>query len=117
MLLNKERLFENDKSFIVTHNVKGSSLKGWEAQYNENNTYRKQKRKNSVFVTHELLSWHHRDAKNLTLKKMEAMTREYIKLRNPNGMYIAVPHFDKEHCHVHLCVSGVELKSGKVMRL
>jgi hypothetical protein len=32
-------------------------------------------------------------------------------------MYIAVPHFDKEHYHIHICASGVEYRTGKVMRL
>ncbi|HNP49980.1 MAG TPA: relaxase/mobilization nuclease domain-containing protein [Bacteroidia bacterium] len=45
------------------------------------------------------------------------MTQEYLRLRNPNGLYIAVPHFDKDHYHVHICASGVENKTGKSLRL
>ena len=48
---------------------------------------------------------------------LEDMTREYLRLRNPNGLYIAVPHFDKDHYHVHICASGVENKTGKSLRL
>ncbi len=79
-------------------------------------TANRKERKN-VFVTHEILSWHRDDAKNITLQKMQDMAREYINIRNPNGMYIAVPHFDKEHYHIHICASGVEYRTGKVMRL
>ena len=32
-------------------------------------------------------------------------------------MYVAVPHFDKDHYHVHICASGVEYRTGKTMRL
>src|ERR1700733_9647885 len=118
MLLGEHRLFnEKGRSFVITHNVKGNSLKSWKDQFAENDTYRKRKRKDAVFVTHEVLSWHRDDAKDLTLEKMQAMTREYIKLRNPNGMYIAVPHFDKDHYHVHICASGVEYRTGKALRL
>jgi hypothetical protein len=118
MLHDKDRLFDSKgRSFVIAHNLKGNNLKEWEQQFIKNETYRKQKRKKNVFVTHEILSWNRLDAKNMSLEKMEAMAREYINLRNPNGMYIAVPHFDKEHYHVHLCVSGVEYRTGKTLRL
>jgi hypothetical protein len=118
MLHDEHRLFDtNERSFIITHNIKGRNIKEWEQQFNENETYRKQKRKDNVFVFHDLLSWHKDDAKNITLEKMQDMAREYIKLRNPNGMYIAVPHFDKEHYHLHICCSGVEYRTGKSLRL
>jgi hypothetical protein len=53
----------------------------------------------------------------MTLDKMEQMATEYIKERNPNGMYVAVPHFDKDHYHIHICASGVEYHTGKALRL
>ena len=68
-------------------------------------------------MTHEILSWHKDDAKEITLDKLEDIAREYIQKRNPNGMYVAVPHFDKEHYHVHICASGIEYRTGKTMRL
>jgi hypothetical protein len=117
MLLNEDRLFENDRSFIIRHNIKGNSIKEWEQQFNENDTYRKQRRKKNVFVTHEILSWAKADVKNMSLEKMETMAREYINLRNPNGMYIIVPHFNADNYHIHVCVSGVEYRIGKTLRL
>ena len=118
MLHDKDRLFDKDgKSFAITHNLKGNSIAEWEKQFKENETYRQRKRSDSVYLTHEILSWHRDDAKNITLAKMEAMAREYIKLRNPKGIYVAVPHFDKEHYHIHICASGIEYKTGKSLRL
>ena len=118
MLHDKDRLFDREgKSFIVTYNLKGNNIKEWGQQFKENETYRTQRRKDSVLLTHEILSWHRDDAKNITLKKLEEMTREYIRLRNPNGLYIAVPHFDKGHYHVHVCASGIEYHNGKSLRL
>jgi len=32
-------------------------------------------------------------------------------------MFLAVPHFDKEHYHIHICASGIEYQTGKSMRL
>ena len=118
MINNIDRLFDaKDKSFVITHNLKGSDINRWEKQFKENETHRLRKRKDSVYITHEIISWHKDDNKYLSLTKMEDMTREYLRKRNPKGMYVAVPHFDKDHIHIHVCASGIEYKTGKSMRL
>ena len=48
---------------------------------------------------------------------MEEMAREYIRLRHPKGIFVAVPHFDKQHYHIHICATGIEFKTGKSLRL
>jgi hypothetical protein len=118
MLNNTDRLFDKEgKSFAITHNLKDNGIEAWEKQYKHNETFRLRKRKDSVLFTHEILSWHHDDAKHITLSKMEAMAREYVSLRNPKGLYVAVPHFDKEHYHIHILASGIEYKTGKSLRI
>ena len=118
MLNDKDRLFDvNKNSFAITHNLKGKTVTEWEKQYKENEQFRKIKRSDSVYLTHEILSWHRDDAKHITLAKMEEMAREYIKLRNSKGMFVAVPHWDKQHLHLHICASGIEFKTGKSLRL
>lgn len=118
MLNNEDRLFnEQGKSFLLTHNLKGRSIEKWVKQFKENETFRKIRRKDSVYLTHEILSWHREDARHLTLEKLEDMTREYMCLRNPRGIFVAVPHYDKSHLHVHLCASGIEYRTGKSLRL
>ena len=113
-----DRLYDkHGKSFLIKHNLRGDTVKGWEKQLKANETFRKVRRTDSVLVYHEILSWHKKDAGNLTMDKMKAMTEQYIQLKNPNGMYLAAPHYDKEHYHVHICTSGVEYKSGDAMRL
>lgn len=115
---DKDRLFDKEKrSFAITHNLKGNSIEEWDQQYKINEQFRQRKRSDSVLLTHEILSWHREDAKHITLAKMEEMAREYINKRNPNGMYVAVPHFDKEHYHIHICASGIEYRTGKSLRL
>lgn len=115
---DKDRLVDkNGNSFLLTHNLKGKNIIGWEKQFRENETFRNRKRSDSVILTHEILSWHKEDAKNISLEKMEAMAREYIQKRNPKGMYVIAPHFDKNHYHIHICASGVEYHTGKAMRM
>ncbi len=118
ILHHEGRLFnEQGRSFIITHNLKGKNINDWEKQFIENEKYRKQKRKDSVFAFHDIISWHKDDAKNLSLEKMQDMAREYINLRNPNGMYIVTPHFNRQHFHLHVAASGVEYRTGKSLRL
>jgi hypothetical protein len=105
---------ETHPSFIITHNLKGKSISKWVEQFKQNEEHRKIKRTDSIYIYHEILSWN--DNENLTPEKMEIMTREYMQTRNPNGMYIAYPHFDGQY-HVHICASGIEYKTGKSMRL
>lgn len=118
MVHDKDRLFDKDgKSFVITHNLKGRKIDGWVEQYKLNETFRKIKRSDSIKLTHEILSWHKEDSENMSLEKMEEMAREYIRERNPNGIYVAVPHFDKNHYHIHVCASGVEFRTGKSLRM
>lgn len=118
MINNKDRLFDKDqKSFAISHNLKGNSISEWVKQFQDNEKFRQRKRKDSVLLTHEILSWHKEDSRHVTLDKMHEMAQEYIRQRNPNGLYVCVPHFDKDHYHIHVCASGVEYKTGKSLRL
>ncbi|MBI4930849.1 MAG: relaxase/mobilization nuclease domain-containing protein [Bacteroidetes bacterium] len=118
MMNDKERLFDEEgKGFVITHNLYRNSVGEWVEQYKENEIHRINKRKNAVYLTHEILSWHKDDTAKISLGAMEDMAREYIELRNPNGLYIGIPHTDKEHYHVHFAVSALEFHNGKTMRL
>jgi len=118
MVKDENRLYDNkNKSFIVAHNLKGRSIEKWVEQFKVNEKFRNRKRKDSVKLTHEIISFHKEDSENISLEKLEVITREYIAKRNVNGMYVAVPHFDKKHYHIHICASGVEYRSGKSLRM
>lgn len=118
MIHDKDRLFdEKGKSFLLTHNVKGKKPESWAKQFEKNETFRLRKRSDSVYCTHEILSWHRDDAKNIHAGMLESMVNEYIRLRNNNGMFIAVAHYDRSHYHVHICASGIEYRTGRTMRL
>jgi len=118
MIYDKDRLFdEKGNSFIVTHNIKGDSIDAWVEQFKTNEENRQHKRVNSILASHEIISFHKDDATNITLEKLEDIARQYVRERNINGMYVAVPHFDKDHYHIHICASGIEYKTGSTMRL
>ena len=88
MLNDKDRLFdEKGYSFVVSHNLKGNDIHEWVRQFQENEKCRKLKRVNSVLATHEIISFHKDDAKNITLDKLEDIARQYV--RDNNGRLLA----------------------------
>jgi len=118
MLSDENRLFNNkDKSFLITHNLKGRKIDRLVPQFLENEKFRKRRRKDSVILTHEIISFHKEDSENISIEKLEEIAREYIKQRNNKGLYIAVPHFDKQHYHIHICASGVDYRYGNSLRM
>lgn len=114
MIEGEERVPE---SRIMTHNLKGGNIEEWVREFKDNESNRARRRKNSTILTHEILSWHPKDTPKLSLATIENLTREYMLKRNPHGLYVGAIHQAKDHFHVHLCVSGVEAKSGKAMRM
>ncbi len=115
---DRKRIFDKiGKSFILTNNLKGQTVEEWTREFKENETYRIHKRKNNVKIRQEIIALHKGDAKLLTLNKMEKIAKEYMRIRNPNAMYIAVPHFDKDHPHIHIVSSAVEYRSGKSLSM
>lgn len=118
MMNNKDRLFDASKeSFVFTHNLSGNSIDEWEKQFKENEKFREHKRINSTYISHEILSWSKDDYDNISLSKIEEMVKEYVRLRNTNGMYIGTVHTEKQHIHFHFCVAGIEYRTGKTMRM
>jgi hypothetical protein len=102
---------------VITHHLKGNKIKDWVKQYQENETFRKNKRKDSILLSHEIISFNKSDTRNLSLEKMEAITREYIRIRSPKAVVTAASHHDKDHFHVHLAISTLEYRNGKSLRL
>ncbi len=118
MIDNDERLFDSHgKSFVIKHNVRGTAIEDWVKSFKENEKHRLRKRSNSVYLNHEIISFHRDDTKHLTQEKLALLIRQYIKMRNPKGCYVAVPHFDRYHVHVHVCSSAIEYRTGKSMRM
>jgi len=118
MLNDENRLYnKKNRSFLIKHNLRGRSIDKLVTQFTENEKFRKRKRKDSVILTHEIISFHKDDSEHITIKKLEEIAREYINKRNINGLYLAVPHFDKEHYHIHICASGIDYRVGKSLRM
>lgn len=108
---------KRDAMFIFKHNLKGNRVEDWVQQFEENESFRIHKRTGNTILSHEIISFNAEDSPHIDVDMMRDFTKKYIEYRGLRGMYIAVPHFDTDNFHIHLCCSGVEYRTGKAMRL
>jgi len=108
---------EGGHSEMLLHNLRPTrDLDDIARQFAENDTYRK-RRKNGVAMYHEIISFHVRDRESITSGVLEDITREYLRLRAPRALAFACPHYDREHVHVHIAISGTEFRRSKTLRM
>ena len=53
----------------------------------------------------------------ITRDALEDITREYLRLRAPRALAFACPHYDRDHVHVHVAISGTEFRSSRTLRM
>jgi len=113
-IMTDEKNELRNKGFLLTHNLMHDDKEGIIKEFKDNDSYRKNKRKNSVLLNHEILSFHAKDKDVLNQEKLEDIAEEYIKIRGADkALVIAVPHFEKDHWHIHFAISSTELHSPK----
>lgn len=107
----------DERSILITHNVRSNDTAHQEEEFREAEQFRSHRRKGSVVLYHEIISFHDLDNKVVTAEKLEDMVLQYIYLRAERGLVVARSHQDRDHIHVHLCISGVQYATGKSMRM
>lgn len=102
-----------DGKFIIPDDIEGITQ-----AFKDNDTFRSH-RKNGVVQYHEIISFSPEDRVVLTRDPgiLMDMARKYLDIRAPNSMAIARPHFDEEHIHVHLMISGNQFQSKETSRI
>ena len=84
-------------------------------QYYANDLNRNIKRKNGVKYYHSIISFHKDD--HLQREQLLKTARRFAKERYPNSQLIVVPHYDRDHVHLHAIGSAVEYGTGEVRRM
>lgn len=118
---DKDRIREEkDGGFVLKHNLDGANnINEWVNAYLINESKRVFKRssnKNNV-VNHVILAMGAQDGNKITSEILKDITQKYIEFRGNQGIYLASPHWNKEHLHVHICESGLEIETGMSMRM
>jgi hypothetical protein len=116
-------LKENDKHnkqesaiVLVRHNLRSKSVQGYISEFKDNESYRVYKRKDSVVLFHTVLSFSPNDQNYINNTKLKDMAKKFVDLRSPNCLNLAVAHLEREHKHVHVITSGIQV-NGKSARV
>lgn len=111
-VLQKEKEGPNPE-VLLTQNLRGKDIPTWVKEFTQNEQKRLSKRRNSVRIFHEIMSFAPEDSPHLSPSTVEDLVQEYLERRAPQALALAVIHQDTEHLHVHLLISGVTYQSGK----
>lgn len=117
ILKDEKSIAEPDQGILLQHNLKGDTVDEWVKEYIDNETYRQHNRTGVTILSHEIIAFKNVTNENITNEMLKTFTEHYIQLRSPYGMYLALPHIEKNTVHIHLCVGGLEYKTGKSMRM
>ena len=105
------------KPLIIKHNVRGTDLKAWVKEFDKNETYRLRKRSDNVKMFHTILSFSNKDHKHISEKILRDIAKYYISIRGKDNMYIGTAHYDKDHIHLHIAMSGTKYITGESNRI
>jgi len=105
---------KNDKAEVYTQNLRSNTVTGYIQEFIENEAFRRSIRSDQIFLTHEVISFH-RDENGYLLSHevVEDLAYEYMRLRGEKGVILTAVHRDKDHVHLHACVSALEYRTGK----
>jgi len=112
---DKGRIDEQN-TFTIKHNLRSDTLEGIIKEFQDNDLYRK-KRKRGIVLYHEMLSYHPEDKHKISMDILEQTAQKFIELRGQHALCFAKPHIENDNIHIHFCFSGNELNSSKTLRL
>lgn len=105
-----------EPAFLIRHNVRSRSVEGMIREFKENEQYRLVHRKDSVKLFHTIISFSGKDTTHVNDKLLKDIAKKFISERGTNSLYIGTKHENKDHIHVHLCISGVQT-NGRSSRI
>lgn len=113
----KANVKEKDAVILVRHNIRsGSSVEDIIKEFQTNESYRLYKRKDSVVLYHHIISFSPKDKEKISKQILKDISNQFIKLRAPNCLNLAVAHLEKQHQHIHIVTSGVQV-NGRSSRV
>jgi hypothetical protein len=102
--------------FIIKHNIRSRSVKGYMKEFKENESYRLVYRKDSVMLFHTIISFSNKDKEHIDDKFLKDIAEKFIEERGLNNLYAGTKHEDKDHVHLHIAISGTQL-NGRSSRI
>lgn len=105
-----------EPSFLIRHNVRSHTVEGMVREFKENEQYRLVHRRDSVKLFHAIISFSGKDTAYINDRLLKDIAKKFISERGSNNLYAGTKHEDKDHIHLHLCISGVQT-NGRSARI
>lgn len=112
----KNNVINTKDTFLIKHNIRSRTVKGFLKEFNENESYRLVRRKDSVKAFHTIISFGKNDKHLISDKLLKDIGKQFIQERGLNNLYVGTKHEDKDHTHLHICSSGTQL-NGRSARI
>lgn len=113
---DKAHTHQDDAVILVRHNIRSKSVEGFIKEFQENESYRLYRRKDSVILFHTILSFSPNDKLKVSKRILKDVAEKFIELRSPNCLNLAIAHLEKQHSHVHVLTSGTQV-NGRSSRV
>jgi hypothetical protein len=114
-----EYLFKEEKEYTILHTrflLRNANIERITEAFEKNEDKRIRRRKDSVVLFHDFISFHKNDSHKLEddvfLKKV---AKKYAKMRE-QSITVCVLHRERDHIHLHVMASGCRL-DGKSARI
>ncbi|QMU65524.1 MAG: hypothetical protein GKR88_15360 [Flavobacteriaceae bacterium] len=109
---------EPEHQWLIFQNIsRGFTRKDIIDSFNDNARYlTKNPKRKRCYRYHEVLAFSPENSKDLTRAKLQTITNEYLRLRDPKGLSkaVCVPHIEQgKHYHVHLLLTSNHLESER----
>jgi hypothetical protein len=109
-IVNDEK---TDMGQMYTNNLRSNTMTGYIKEFMENEAFRKYSRTDQVHLFHEIVSLGASEDKNvITPAMIDDLAREYMRLRGNTGVMLGAAHRDRDHIHLHFCVSALHYRTG-----
>ena len=108
---------EKFKPLVMRHNIRSRSQDKMIKEFKANETFRRVKRKDSVKIYHNVISFGKGDKEKITEKMLRDFGKKYMELQGKDNMYLMACHFEKDHIHMHCIASGTKYLTGVANRL
>lgn len=101
---------KEEATIILRHHLKSQDIEGMVKEFQQNESFRVYKRKNSAVLFHEVVSFAPGDKKFITDQILKDIAAKYVSLRAVDSLCLIVSHREKTaHTHLHAILSGVKL--------
>lgn len=113
---DKAHAHKDDAVILVRHNIRSKTVEGFIKEFQNNESYRIYRRKDSVILFHTILSFSPNDKFRVSKRILKDLAEKLIELRSPNCLNLAIAHLEKQHPHVHVLTSGTQI-NGRSSRV